>query len=341
MPVATRPFLRARTVALAAAMVLALTVGACATEADENPLADGNGDGSPTSGTTGDEPATSGTTGDEPATSSTTGEPEGEDGGTGEAPPVPSDPVAAFEQAITATQSVTSAAVTVDLSVTAGASNQTATLDGEFDVDDVGSLDAGVESDGRRVELDVLSDGDTAWLRSDDPGITGGLPPGALWVEAPVAELRDTGVFSGIDDTFGVLPVLRGVGEVRDGGTAAIGDETVRLLEGDVDWEVALAAATGEEARALQESISFTGDAQPVAFTAVVGLDAEGRARRLALDVTAASPSSPALGVINLRLAYDVIRFDHEVTVPAAPPPAEIVPLAQVPGVIAALTDGL
>src|SRR5690606_27764760 len=119
------------------------------------------------------------------------------------------------------------------------------------------------------------------------------MPEGATWVEGSVDDLRDDGVWTGLDTTFDVLSVLRGVDGVSEAGATEIGGDEVRLFEGDVDWDAALAAsqqADSDERRALEETITLTGDPELQTFTVEVGLDDDDRVRFLDVEVVAGTP---------------------------------------------------
>src|SRR5690606_20552020 len=82
------------------------------------------------------------------------------------------------------------------------------TMRGELGPDDVASLV--MSSDLAGLEIEVRSDGRTAWVTSTDPSFTEALPTGARWVETSVDELRDQGFWEGSDSFVALLPVLRG-----------------------------------------------------------------------------------------------------------------------------------
>ena len=48
--------------------------------------------------------------------------------------------------------------------------------------------------------VDIVSDGDRAWLRTDDPRLSAALPAGATWIETPADELVERGVISSSRD---------------------------------------------------------------------------------------------------------------------------------------------
>ncbi len=291
------------------ATAAALVLGACASEAGDDMLAGGSSGG-------------------------------------GGAPPVPGDVQATFDEAIDATRSVGSAEIEFDLGAESPMGTFGVSLAGNFDRDDVGVTTASTDGDVDSMSYEIRSDGVTAWITSDAPQILDELPDGVTWVEAPVDDLRDTGVFTGLDTTFDVLPVLRGIDEVDDAGTDTVEGVPVRLLDGEVDWDEALDAASADERAGLEETISISDTTDITEFTATVGLDPDNRVRRLVLDVTAGAATDQDdggldVGEILLHLEFEVASFDHEVEVPEAPPADETVLLSEVPAVEDALAEGL
>jgi len=290
---------------------VALALGACANQADDNPLA---GDG----GEDADQPT--------------------------EAPPVPEDVEQSLEDAIEATWSVSSADFRVEVGLHSELADFSAAVDGEFDREDVGTGFVTSEGDGDSGETELRSDGETVWVRSNDPDVTAELPAGVSWVEASVDDMRGTGVFTGLDNTFGALYVLRGIDEVSDAGIEEIEGVPVRLLEGDVDWEAALAAADTEERDDLQDTITLAEDTEATAFVAMLGLDGDGRVRLLELDITVVPAGTdgedlpPGVDEASLMYSVEVARFDHDVAVPGTPPEDQTVPMAEVPEILDALT---
>jgi hypothetical protein len=310
VPDLVTPSLRRRAIVVAAAG--ALLLGACAQEASDPVTASGSG-GSGGSG--------------------------GGSGGTGGTADV--DLVAAID----ATRSVDSADVVMTLDVESPVGGGNVELAGDVSHDDVGTVTGSAQSGGVAYEIEMLADGETVWITSDASEFTAALPAGATWVEGSVDELRDAGVWTGIDTTFDVLSVLRGVEGVTDAGTTEVGGDEVRLFEGDVDWDLALEESEPDERAALQETIILTGDAELRTFTVQVGLDDDDRVRVLDLEMVAAPPDAaedmPLMGEITMRIEMEVDSVDHEVDAPDAPPADETVPLSEVPEVAEMLADGI
>lgn len=321
-PVPSAP--RAHTRRLAVLVVSAvLALGACAGEASDDALM---GDRS-----------------DETTTGDTFDGTSGSDG----APAVPDDLEGTFDDAIATARSARSAAVELVLEVDSAMGGGRAELDGDVDTDDVGTMVATMGVGMQAADLEYRSDGETVWITSDAPDIADELPAGVSWVEAPIDDLRDDEVWVGLDTTFDVLSVLRGVDEVTDAGTTEVAGDEVRLLDADVDWDAALAASDARERAGLEDAITLTGDAQMNSLTVTVGLDGSGVVRLFELEAIAGPPGDSDVDSpfgsqeITLRMDILVTSLNHDVEVPDAPPSDETVPLSDVPAIEAVLVEGL
>lgn len=200
------------------------------------------------------------------------------------------------------------------------------TMRGELGPDDVASLV--MSSDLAGLEIEVRSDGRTAWVTSTDPSFTEALPAGARWVETSVDELRDQGFWEGSDSFVALLPVLRGLGDLEDAGTTEIGGDEVRLWTGPVDLEAARSASSPEEAELIDQNVELRSDFESV--TATVGVDGEGRVRTLRLETTGGSGEEPW----RIWMGFTLHRVGQEVDAPEPPPAEETVPLAEAPGAL-------
>lgn len=246
-----------------------------------------------------------------------------------EAPPVPDDPEQAFDRAIDATRSVESTAVTFLVSVNAEAY----AVEGELAASGRGHVTAEVTGE---EMMELRSDGETAWLRIEDPAVVEELPEGVSWIEASRDELVGIGVLNELEETWDVLPVLRGIEVVDDLGVDEVEGVPVRKLRGDVDFEAALDAASPDERSALEESITVEGDVDE--FVAEVALDADGRVRSLEVDIEAGGDD---LGIAMLMsLSLEVQAFNQAVEVPERPPSGDTVRLDDVPGLDEVLAEG-
>ena len=323
MPLATRPSARRRGAAAAVAAALALALGACASEADEDPLraadADADTDADTDGGAAGDPSSDGG-------------------GGAGEAPDMPEDLDAALEDAIDRLEDVDSADVRLELGLDQALVGELGiTAEGLLDRDGRFSVVATTDGFGEQVELEVRSDGEAGWARSDDPAVLSALPDGAEWVEVPVDTLAEQGVISGFDDTFAVVPAVRGLVDAEDVGTEEVGGDEVRLIEGDLDWEAALDAATEDELPGLEDALTLTG--AEVDLVGTVGLDGDGRIRLLRIEGES-SAGGGELGAMALTMGLEVRGYDVGVEV-EPPPEDEVVPADEVPDVVDELFGGL
>lgn len=248
-------------------------------------------------------------------------------------------------EAVDNTRFAESAAMTITLEVVSPVGGGIVELTGDLSRDDVGTATGAAVSGGEGFELEMLADGDTAWITSDAPEMVDALPEGVRWVEGSVAEMRADRIWTGIDTSFAVLSVLRGVDDVSEAGTTEIGGEDVRLFEGEVDWEAALDRSDPDERAALEETITLTGDPELEVFTVTVGLDGDDRVRMLAVEIVAGprggAEDMPLTGDIEMRIDMEIESLDHDVDVPEAPPADETVPIGEVPEVATMLAEGL
>lgn len=201
------------------------------------------------------------------------------------------------------------------------------TTRGEFDRGDVASLV--MSSDPEGLDVEVRSDGERAWVAVTDPSFTDAVPEGVRWVETTPDELRAQGFWEGEDAILGLLPVLRGLGEVEDAGTAEIGGEEVRLWTGPVDLEAARSASTPEEADLLDRNVELRDDYEEM--TATVGVDGEGRVRTLQVETTGGSGEDDPW---RIWTGFTLHQVDQGVEAPEPPPAEETVPLAEAPGAL-------
>ena len=303
----------ARLAAGALALLVALAGGACASEADEDPLTAGAGaDGGGGSGA----------------------------GGGGEAPDVPDDLDAAFEEAIAAVEEADSADLRAEVSVESSLIGTFGvTLDGLMTRDDVFDVTGTVDGFGDAGTVEMRGDGERAWVRTDSEEVQALLPEGVTWVEVPLDTLVEGGFFGGFEGTFGIVPVLRGLVDVEAVGTDEVGGDPVRVYEGDVDWEAALDAATDEELGGLSDSLSLEGaEAEELVVTAA--LDADNRLRSFAMELVAGEDLTAGAG-LEASLAFEVAEYDPEVEPPEPPPDDETVALDDMPELGDLLLGGL
>lgn len=246
-----------------------------------------------------------------------------------EAPEVPDDPAVAFDEAIAATDALSSAVIVdeLDMESPLGA----ASLRGESEMlgDDVFRVEAFVqEPTGDEVTVVMCSDGESVWTHMDHEDFTAELPEGTSWVQASLEEWRDRDWVFGVEDALEIVPVLRGVDKVEDEGTAEVGEVPVRMLSGEVDFEAAVGAATPEEREGLETSLTV--EAEGVMMTAEVGLDADGLVRVLTISL---QPEDEAAEGAELRMQVEVLEANPEIGAPTPPESDQTVPLSEVPQV--------
>jgi hypothetical protein len=213
------------------------------------------------------------------------------------------------------------------------------TLDGLMTRDDVFDVSGTIDGFGDAADIEMRSDGERAWVRTDSGDAESLLPEGVTWVEMPVGTLTEDGFYGGFEGTFGIVPALRGLVDAEAVGTDEVGGDPVRVYEGDVDWQAALDAAGADEVGGLGESLTLEG-AEDGDLVATFALDDEDRLRRFELDVVAGEGLGEAAG-IEARLAFEVTEYDPEVVVPEAPPEDETVALDSVDGLEDLLLGGL
>jgi hypothetical protein len=252
---------------------------------------------------------------------------------------MPDDLDAALEDAIDAVEEADSADMRLDLHLEQALLGEVGvSADGRFDREGRVAMVGSVDGFGEQVEVEVRSDGESAWARSDDPAVQEALPDGAEWVEAPAGTLSEQGFGSDFASTFAFVPAVRGLVDAEDVGTDEVGGDEVRLIEGDLDWQAALDAATDDERDALDESLSL-GDGE-VDLVATVGLDGDGRLRLLQIEGEGSAAGAGDMGELSVSIGLEVRDYDVEVDV-EAPPEDEVVSLDDVPEVADSLFGGL
>jgi hypothetical protein len=247
-----------------------------------------------------------------------------------EVPEIPDDVGEMFEGAIAAASDVESA----DLSTSVELGADRVETEGALDADGVGQ--ASVESDRGDgvIKLEVRSDGETAWLRSDAPAFVGLLPEGVSWVEAPRDDLIEAGILRDLDATWDTLLFLRGIESIEDRGVESVEGEAVRVLHGSVDSELAYNLASPDEQAAMDKVLSFSEGF--TRFDADVAIDSMGRVRALDYDIGVGRQIDVSLPV---ALSLRVRSFDQLVEAPEPPDSDITVPVDEVPGALEALLE--
>jgi hypothetical protein len=262
----------------------------------------------------------------------------GNDGGSdSEAPPMPDsgeiDQV--FDEAITTTGAVDAADLVlhVGLDISGGdmglSQSSAVDFEGAYDAENRFDVEGSTRSSAADVELNLLSDGETAWLQTDLDQVTALLPEGAEWIEAPFQVWSDAGVVSAGAESFEMLPFLRGAESAEDGGVDEVYGTEVRVFTGSIDEDKAMSESSPDEQAGLESSFSITEPADR--FDYEVAIDGDGRIRSVELRIEASDTVSGASLEGNLSL--EVQSFDQQVEV-EAPPSDEIVLLDDVPGLL-------
>ena len=217
----------------------------------------------------------------------------------GPAPTLDDDLVQVVEDAVDATLDVGSADLTVRLEL----GPQTFEFEGEWSDDGVGHTLGTTDDGGTRVEVEVIGDGETVWIRSDLPAFTAELPDGVSWVEGSHRDLLASGDIQGLDATWDPLLFLGGLTSIEDTGTDSADGTPLRMLTGTVDYEAAYDDVSDDERARMDRSLRLHGG-----------------------DVG-----------IPVRLTVRVDRFDHDVEPPEPPDPGTTIAADEVPDALATL----
>jgi peptidylprolyl isomerase len=237
----------------------------------------------------------------------------------GEAPPMPDDVGELAEDALARMEQLRSARVVNTLDF----GGARARAEGEWSRDGVGQLVMAIDVPGEdRIELEVRSDGEAAWLRSDVPGYLDEMPPGRQWIELTLDDLRDASLMTGRDRAWDGLLFARVLDDVEDGGVDQVNGDLVRVVRGDVDYEAAYEGVPDDERDRMDGVVSFHGAVRD--FDAELAFDAEGLLRRLDYDVDVGLSQSPTMAI---EVRIEVLEVDDDVEPPDAPDPDEVVPL--------------
>lgn len=247
----------------------------------------------------------------------------------GPAPALDDDLVQVVEDAVDATLDVGSADLTVRLEL----GPQTFEFEGEWSDDGVGHTLGTTDGGGTLVEVEVIGDGETVWIRSDLPAFTTELPDGVSWVEGSHRDLLASGDIQGLDATWDPLLFLGGLTSIEDTGTDSADGTPLRMLTGTVDYEAAYDDVSDDERARMDRSLRLHGG--DVDFAAEIGIDDQGRIRTLDYDI-AATPPGGDVG-IPVRLTVRVDRFDHDVEPPEPPDPGTTIAADEVPDALATL----
>jgi hypothetical protein len=251
-----------------------------------------------------------------------------------EAPDMPEDTEAALATAIDDTKALTSAVTAWEVNAELPGGNTVVDIEAAFDTEGPvwSAFVQGVnDEDASGV---FCSDGETTWLHLDHPDIDEALPSGTAWVTGPGEEMFGTGLLRDPETIWDVFAILRGLEDATDDGTDEVEGVPVRMIEGTVDYEAALTAASEEEAASMA-SIVAAGDPAP-AITAEVGLDSDGVLRSLDLEVSGEDDE----GDRTIDVEIEVREANPAIGEPTKPAEDQTVELADVPEVENMLRGG-
>lgn len=252
----------------------------------------------------------------------------------GEAPPMPAE----LDEAIAEAQAAMDDAGSVEVVTRAALGPQEVVAEGRWSPEGVGSMTV-VRSgfgDLRPFEVEIRSDGTTAWVRSDAPGFAEALPDGVHWIEAPTDDLEGRGLLEPLGSPWDALLFLRDLDDVEDGGVDEVDGDLVRVVGGRVHYGALLATVSPGERERMEGVVSWPSSSVR-RFTAELALDGEGRMRRLDLDLGIAIGDSPRLPV---ELSLEIPGIERRVEEPTPPDPDDVVPADEVPEALAALGAG-
>ena len=190
---------------------------------------------------------------------------------------------------------------------------QTLDLTAEGSVDygaTVADVRLGVEQQGQTQSVEILADGETAWVSSQ--GATAPpVPGGATYVSGPAATLAEASTFTP-EGILGVVLVLRSGDAAEVGDTEEVDGVEATTYSFTVPYEDAVAAA-GPDAQAFQTALSLTGAAAQADLVVEVAVGSDDVVRTL--DLTIEGGDVPVGGSYDLTLS----EVGAEVEPPAAP----------------------
>ncbi len=180
-------------------------------------------------------------------------------------------------------------------------------------------------------EVEVVVDGDTAYLRSPlYADLTGS---DATWVSASAADLADDGpsAITGQGDPGGLLALLEGAGgPLEERGREDVRGVPTRHVATVIDVEKALAQLPDDRHRAAVDALREYGAeaSSYVTIPAEAWVDDDGRVRRLRvdLDFSEAADEAPGLADASASITVELFDFDEPVDI-AVPDPADVAEL--------------
>lgn len=190
---------------------------------------------------------------------------------------------------------------------------QTLDLTAEGSVDygaTIADVRLGVEQQGQSQAIEILADGETAWVASQGASAPQ-LPGGATYVSGPATTLAEATTFTP-EGILGVVLVLRSGDDAEVGDTEEVDGVEATTYSFTVPYEDAVAAA-GPDAQAFQTALSLTGAAAQADLVVEVAVGDDDVVRTL--DLTIDGGDVPVGGSYDLTLS----EVGAEVAPPEAP----------------------
>jgi len=179
----------------------------------------------------------------------------------------------------------------------------------------VADVTFGAEQDGQAQELQVVADGETAWIGGEG-AVASAFPDGARYVSGDAAQLAGADSFGPVN-LVGVALVLRGATDVEAGQVEEIDGVETRTYTTTITFLDAVEAA-GDDADAFRSALNLTGDAEQAELDIEVAIGPDDVVRRLELVIDG--------GDLPVGGTYDLTISDvgDEVEVPQAPPADQV-----------------
>lgn len=226
------------------------------------------------------------------------------------------DPDQALEDATDATLASTRFGIEYAASLEFGEQTLELTAEGSVDYDaTVADVRLGVEQQGQSQQVEILADGETAWVSSQG-GAAPAFPGGATYVSGDAATLAGASSFTP-EGLLGVVLVLRAGDDAEAGATEEVDGVEATTYSFTVPYDEAVAAA-GADAQAFQTALNLTGAAAQADLQVEVAVGPDDVVRTL--DLTIDGGDVPVGGSYDLTLS----EVTAEVSAPEAPPADEV-----------------
>lgn len=259
------------------------------------------------------------------------GSDDSDDSGKEAAKPSETEAVDVVHEAVDATLGVTSMEVDSEARLEVTGTEVVFGIDGEFDYESkVGEAEFGIEQAGQSQQVEIRSDGESAWFRVEGDSVPA-VPDGKTWAQGEVAALSTNGSMEP-EGLVGVVIALRGAEEVEVGESKEIDGEPAREFTTTVVYGDALEAA-GDDREAFESAFSLTGvDDAELDITVWIGDDGVIRDFDLSVD----AGGKPIDGSYTLEIG----NVNDEVEAPEAPDPDDVATGPEAEAWIAQMSDG-